>query len=96
LSQRAIAGIEQYELLAGIDQGRDEWMLIVVGIDVIGEAKVARFVGAALRPETGVETLANRFAVEDVCDFEISERESINGGLHCTLHCRGHAVFSYR
>jgi hypothetical protein len=67
-------------------------MLIAVGIDVIGEAERPRFLRTTLRPESGMKSSADDFAVQNIGDLEISEPESVNGGLHFVFRCRGHAV----
>jgi hypothetical protein len=71
-------------------------MLIAVGVDVVGAAKIARFLRAALRPKGGMESLADDFAVQDIGDLKISECESVNGRLHFVFRCRGHPDSSCR
>ena len=38
-AQRAVAGVEQHQLLAGIDHDRRERMLVAVGIDAVGRGQ---------------------------------------------------------
>ena len=45
LRQRAVAGVEQHDLLAGVDQHRHERMLELVGIDVVRLGQRLDFAG---------------------------------------------------
>ena len=93
-AQKAVAGVEQHDLFAGVDQSRREWMHIAVRIDAVGDAQRARLVGGMFRTVTRMQAFADRLAVENGGDFEFAELEAIDGPLQFTLHCSRHGSSS--
>ena len=89
--ERAIAGIEQHQLLAGIDHRRREWMEIAVGVDAVGGGQRLHFVGMRFAAERGRQPRADHMAVHDGRDFETAKLEAVDIRQHFTLHCSGHA-----
>src|SRR5262249_46851846 len=82
--------VEQDQLLAGVDDGRDERVLDPFRIDVVrGRQRVhlARWMLAAV---ARVQPVARHLAVEDVGDFELAELEAVDGRLQFALHRCGH------
>ncbi len=54
VAQRAVAGVEQHQLLAGIDQHRRERMLVAVGVDTVGLGQRLDLLRPASPPKRGV------------------------------------------
>ena len=84
--QRPVAGVEQDDLFAGVDHGRNERMHIAVRFDAVALAKALRLLGAAVRAEARVQAVTDHLAVEDIGDLKAAELEAINGGLQFALH----------
>ena len=84
--QRAVAGVEQDELFAGVDERRDERMHIAVRFDAVLPAKILRLLGAALRSEARMQAVANDLAVQDIGYFKTAEFEAIDARLQFALH----------
>ncbi len=86
VAQRAVAGVEQHQLLAGIDHRRRERMLVAVGLDAVGRGERLHLAGCRLAAEAGAEPGADDLAVHDGGDLEAAELEAVDGRLHFALH----------
>ena len=86
VAQRAVAGVEQHQLLAGIDHRRSERMLVAVGFDAVRGGERLYLAGCRLAAETGAEPGADHLAVHDGGDLEAAELEAVDGRLHFALH----------
>ena len=85
-AQGAVAGVEQHQLLAGVHKGWNERMLKAVGLDAVGTGQLLRGLRRLIAGETGIQPLADDFAVHHIGDLETAELEAIDSGLHFALH----------
>ena len=85
-AQGAIAGVEQHQLPAGVHKGWNERMLKAVGLDVVGAGQFLCGFRQLIAAETGIQPVADDFAVHNIGDLESAKLEAVDGGLHFALH----------
>src|ERR1700733_14186755 len=85
-AQRAVAGIEQHQLLAGVHNGWNEGMLEAASFDSISVGQLVHGIYWLIAAETGMQPLADNFAVQNISDLESTELEAIDSGLVFALH----------
>ena len=77
-AQRAVAGIEQHQLPAGVHQGRNERMLEAIDFDVVAARHVLRGLRRLITAESGIQPVADDLAVHDIGDLEAAKPEAVD------------------
>jgi len=85
-AERAVTGVEQHQLLAGIDHDRSERMKVTVGFDAVGGGQRLHLVGLRLAAECGRQPRADDMTVHERGDFKSAQLEAVDGRLDFTLH----------
>jgi len=83
--KRAVAGIKQHHLFAGVNKGRNIGMLKPLGIDVIGAGERLHFIGRGVGAIVGMQSLADCLGIENGRDLKPTKLEAVNSRLQFTL-----------
>jgi hypothetical protein len=86
LLQGSIAGVEQDELLASVDEAGNERMLIAMRVDPVPARQRLDFRRVGLAAVAWAQSFTDEFAVQNACYFETTEPETIDRWLHPALH----------
>src|SRR5262249_54914401 len=79
--KRAVAGVEQHQLLAGVHKRWNIGMLEPSGVDIVGSRKGLYFVSGGISTVMRVQSFADCFGIQNGSDLEPAELETVNCGL---------------
>src|SRR3974377_936977 len=85
-AERAVAAVEQYELLPGVYQRRGERMFVAVSVDAVYRCQRLNLRCRRFAAETRGKPRADHLGIHDGRDFEVAELEAKDAWLHFALH----------